>query len=508
MPGFILAAVGGVWIWSDATEYVFRGHLKVVSAVLGGLLIGGWYVFFTGLPWKRRIGLFVGGVLALAVVGIAGKQLLRLEGSIDGGSLPRLVLKGAAAPGEEIGELEISREVEVDAGEESWPEYLGSLRDGVSEGGWEAGLPELVWKREIGLGWSGFVVERGLAVTQEQRGDEELVTAYSMATGEPVWAHADVARFSEHFGGDGPRATPTLAGGRAYAQGATGLINCLDLGTGERIWMADLFEHCEGKNQEWGKSNSPLVFGDSVIVTGASGGPSLLCFGASDGQLKWTAGKEIKSGDTVVSEGVSPSYSSPMLVTLSGVEQIVVVNEQSVSGHGMDDGAMLWSFDWPKKFPKVAQPQRVGDDGLLLTASYGADSFLIRIALDGGSWSVQEEWQSNRMKTKFSSAVVYEGFAYGLDEGRFSCIDLADGKRQWRDGKYGYGQNLLVGGNVLVQAEKGQVVLVEARPDELVETWTLEALEGITWNVPCVAGDYLLVRNGAEAACFRKAGSR
>ena len=109
------------------------------------------------------------------------------------------------------------------------------------------------------------------------------------------------------------------------------------------------------------------------------------------------------------------------------------------------------------------------------------------------------------MKTKFSSALVFEGHAYGLDEARFACMDLSDGKRLWRDGKYGYGQNLLLGSHILVQAEKGGLVLVQPNPEGLVETWTLDVLEGMTWNVPAVAGDYLLVRNGSQAACLRKA---
>ncbi|MDG2125484.1 MAG: PQQ-binding-like beta-propeller repeat protein [Verrucomicrobiales bacterium] len=418
MAALIVAAVGGVWVWCEFTEFVFRGYLELASSVVGGLLLGLWYVFFTGLPWRRRIGLFFGGVLVLGVLVACGVTFLRVEGSVDGGSLPRLVWKDAPKPGEGIDALEVGGEVEVTSGSESWPGYLGPSRDGIAEGGWELGAPELHWRREIGLGWSGFVVKNGLAITQEQRGEEELVSAYALETGEPVWVHGDEARFSEHFGGDGPRATPTISGGRVYAQGATGILNCLELGSGEIVWSTDIFEYCEGGNQEWGKSNSPLVVGESVIVTGGTNGPGLLCFSATDGALKWTAG-----------DGVSPSYSSPMLAELGGVEQIVVVNEQLVTGHATGDGSKLWEYSWPKKFPKVAQPQRLGEGRLLLTTGYGADSFLIQITRAGDEWVVDEEWRSNRMKTKFSSAIVHGGFAYGLDEGRFSCIDLANGKR-------------------------------------------------------------------------------
>ena len=91
----VVASVGGVWAWCELTEYVFRGHLKIASAALGGILLGLWYVFFTGLPWKKRIFLFVGGVVFLAGCGFLGVKLFRIEGSVDGGSLPQIALKSS-----------------------------------------------------------------------------------------------------------------------------------------------------------------------------------------------------------------------------------------------------------------------------------------------------------------------------------------------------------------------------------------------------------------------------
>ena len=107
------------------------------------------------------------------------------------------------------------------------------------------------------------------------------------------------------------------------------------------------------------------------------------------------------------------------------------------------------------------------------------------------------------MKTKFSNVCVLEGFAYGLDEGRLACVDVATGKRKWRGTNYGYGQNLLVGKHLLVQSERGYVALVEANPEEFVELGRVEVMSDKTWNNPTLAGEYLLVRNDREAVCFR-----
>ena len=157
--------------------------------------------------------------------------------------------------------------------------------------------------------------------------------------------------------------------------------------------------------------------------------------------------------------------------------------------------------------PKPAQPQIVGGDHVLVTASYGLGCHLLQITAAGGdgACTVEKIWESNRLKTKFSSACIYDGYAYGLDEGRFACMDLEDGTRKWKDGRYGFGQNLLIGDTLLVQCERGQVVLVRASPEMHEELASFDALTSRTktWNTPTLAGSYLLVRNDVEAACFQ-----
>jgi outer membrane protein assembly factor BamB len=116
---------------------------------------------------------------------------------------------------------------------------------------------------------------------------------------------------------------------------------------------------------------------------------------------------------------------------------------------------------------------------------------------------VRPVWQDSKLlKTKFTNVVLHDGHAFGLSDGILECVRLADGKRVWKRGRYGQGQMLRVGGVLLVQAESGAVVLVEATPDEPRELARLEAIAGQTWNNPCLAGARLLVRNAEEAACY------
>jgi outer membrane protein assembly factor BamB len=161
--------------------------------------------------------------------------LLRVDGSVDGRGLPKLAWKWSARPIARFDEARespsLAQSRTVLEGMRDVPQFFGPDRNGTLEGtalapDWKAAPPELLWRKPIGLGWSAFAVVNGRAFTQEQREQEELVTCYDVATGALVWKHASATRFSQWQGGDGPRATPTVADGRVYAYGATGILKC------------------------------------------------------------------------------------------------------------------------------------------------------------------------------------------------------------------------------------------------------------------------------------------
>ena len=140
---------------------------------------------------------------------------------------------------------------------------------------------------------------------------------------------------------------------------------------------------------------------------------------------------------------------------------------------------------------------------VLISAGYGVGSALLEVsAQPDGGMTVGQVWKSRSIHNKFSSLVVREGFAYGLEEETLACLDLESGKRVWKDGKYGFGQILRVGSMLLVQSESGDVVLGSAAPESWKELARLPALTSKTWNPPALAGNVLLVRNDQEAAAY------
>lgn len=379
----------------------------------------------------------------------------------------------------------------------NWSGFRGPKRDGVIRGvriqtDWSQSKPVELWRKPIGPGWSSFAVRGKFIYTQEQRGDDEIVACYNLATGEPVWRHRDTARFYESNAGAGPRATPTLSNGHVYTFGATGILNALNARDGSVIWSRNAASDTKTKVPMWGFASSPLIVGDAVIV--ATSGV-LAAYDIATGHPRWQ-GPADKGG-----------YSSPQLATIDGVAQILLLNGEGVTSVSPSDGKLLWKHEWAGD--GIVQPAVIAGSDVLLGSGSGMSSAngLRRVAVthsDAG-WSVEERWTSNGLKPYYNDFVVHKGNAYGFDGSILACVGLEDGKRKWKGGRYGHGQIVLLPDQdlLLVLSEEGDLALVKATADQFTEVARFKAIEGKTWNHPVLVGDQLLVRNGEEMAAFR-----
>jgi outer membrane protein assembly factor BamB len=377
-----------------------------------------------------------------------------------------------------------------------WTNYRGPKRDGNYEElaistKWPDGGLTPIWKQPVGVGYASFSVADGRAYTIEQRRHQEVVAAYDPATGRELWTQSWNAEYSDETG-DGPRATPTWDDGRLYALGATGELRCLDASTGKVIWGKNILSENRAENLPWAMAASPLVVDDKVVVLpGGSSDSSVVAYNKLTGAPAWKSLKDRQA------------YVSPMLVTLAGERQILVISANRAVGLAPANGSLLWSYPWDTDMGiNAAQPLIVDGNRFFLSAGYGKGAALVEVSRNGKDFNARAVWENINMKNKFNSSVLHQGYVYGLDEGILTCVDVNTGERKWKGGRYGYGQVLLASGHLIILTDTGELVLVRATPDQHSEIARFKALEGKTWNYPAIAGGRLLVRNANEMAAY------
>jgi outer membrane protein assembly factor BamB len=529
LAGTVVAFVA-IWAPADSPVSMAKPTATVMTLNLTVLLLLLWWVLLSRARWFMRL-----GVLAVVIaLGWTARSLVEVRG-LSGDLVPQLAWRGASTPaplpplatpeapgspaptaapdaiGEEPAGIEATTDLpppdpaiaptdlpEPGPDPHDFPQFLGPNRNAVLRGvhlarAWDARPPVEIWRQPIGTGWSGFAVAGELAVTQEQRDGRAMVVAYDLESGAVRWSQQAGAGFESTMTGDGPRATPTIDGGRVYALGVDGVLRALDLATGRLLFERNVLEENTARAPTHGIASSPLVIDGLVIVlAGGGNGRSLVAYDAETGVSRWAGGDD------------EAAYSSPLVATLGGVRQIVVLNLRHLTGHDPGTGEVLWKDRWPDRPEKVSQPVVLGDDRIFASMGYGVGGRLVRVARrpDGG-FDADLQWETRRLKAKFTQVVEHEGFLYGLDEGVLVCLDPADGERRWKRGRYGHGQVLLVDDLLLLQAEDGNVVLIDPNPESLVELTRFKAVEGKTWATPALAGDLLIVRSEVEAACYR-----
>lgn len=379
------------------------------------------------------------------------------------------------------------------------PEFRGRNRDGVIRGesirsDWpEEGLPE-VWRQRIGPGWSSFAVVDDWIFTQEQRGDDEVVSAYGSTNGEARWVQKTKSRFTESISGVGPRATPTFANGKLYTTGASGDVQCLEATTGEVLWRRDLSKDTGAYLPMWGFSSSPLVVEDRVIIFAGGGtNKAIIAYDATNGEVLWQTGNGYLS------------YSSPQLETLHDIPQVLMMTEEGLASFDPESGKQLWNHKWKLGggSARIIQP-KVLDNDIIIGTGYGLGTRRISVEYMNNKWSTLERWTSLALKPYFNDFVIFGEHIYGFDKNIFTCVELETGHRVWKRGRYGHGQVILIedSGHMLVLSEKGDLILLRANHENLEELHRFKAVNGKTWNHPVIANGKLFVRNGVEAACF------
>jgi len=498
--GFIVAVAVIVLLSHRSMRGLITAYLTVPLGMVGF----GLGAFFNRRkqPKQRVSGVLLWSVLAMSVTllqrsqGVTGDYAFELQSrwSPDPGAGTWTTNPAAASK-----TADASAAIEAALATAEWPGFRGADRMGHTKApklatDWKANPPKLLWKKPVGTAWSSFAVAGPFAFTQEQRGENEAVVCYDLATGNQVWAQQREARFDEPMGGPGLRSTPTLANGAVFTVSALGMVQRLKAGTGDVVWQQD-FKNLSGREAPpmWGYASSPLVVGSLVIVyAGGTGDKGVMAFDAATGKPGWS----VACGPE--------SYSSPQLSKILGEDTVLMLTNDGVLLLDPATGKVRLNYAWNFKGYRALQPTVIGDDVVLLPTPMTEGTRAIHISKKDGQLAAEELWTSKHMKPDFTELIAHNGYLYGIDGSMFSCVDLKTGVRTWKEGRYGKGQTLLLDSSdqLLISAEDGRVVLLQADPTAHKEITSFQALKGKTWNHPVVVGNKLLVRNGVEAACY------
>ncbi len=387
--------------------------------------------------------------------------------------------------------IKISESIEYSA---SWPGFRGPNRDGIVHGvkietDWNTSPPQEIWRQKIGPGCGSFSVKGSMVFTQEQRGEDEVVSCYDLNTGKSVWKHYYNTRFWDSHAGAGPRSTPTLNDSLVYTLGATGILNVLNEDDGSVVWSRNAATDIEAVLPGWGYASSPLVVDDVVIVAIAG---TLCAYDIASGESRWVGPK---GGE---------NYSSPHLVTINGTKQVLINNQNGTSSFVPADGKLLWERPW--EIGCIVQPAIISNGDMLISEGYKKGIHRINVSDNSGEWKIEERWMTSKIRPDFNDFVIHKDHIYGYEGLSLTCLDLKDGTRKWKAGRYG-GQIILIAAQdiLLVLSEKGEIALVSAVPDQFSELGRIKAIEGKTWNHPVLVNDIVVVRNTKEMVAYRLA---
>ncbi len=326
--------------------------------------------------------------------------------------------------------------------------------------------------------------------------NDEWVECLESTSGKTLWTLKNPTRYQDDFGFDeGPRATPACAAGHVFTMGAEGFFQCIDFNTGKRIWSVDCKKELAARKGFFGMVCSPLVESDLVIANiGGENGAGTVAFDAASGKLRWKATDD------------EASYSSPIAATLDSQRYLLVFSRSGLLGLDPAAGSVKFDFPWRARNSASvnAATPLVIENKIFISASYQTGAALLEVT----KGKPRKLWSADDvLSNHYSTSVYHDGFLYGFDgrqeQGQsLVCVDLASGKNQWRQERFGAGTLILAGDRLLILGESGELMIAPASPKEFQPSLRVQILGRGVRSYPALADGFLYARDKQTLTCF------
>ena len=374
---------------------------------------------------------------------------------------------------------------------DDWPCFRGPAHDGISkERSWTAIWPKegpkQVWKTNVGFGFSSMSVAKGRVFTMGNTNDEDTVFALDANTGATIWKHTYPCVTDPRFYEGGTLSTPAVDGERVFTISKRGDVFCFEAATGKIVWQKNIIKElglalpANDKDNWWGFAGSPLVRGDLVLLNAASDGVAL---NKSTGKIAWSNGQ----GFSGYSTPISFRQNGKNLIALAGADSIVAVGEK--------DGKVLWRYSWKTAY-NVNAPDPIINGDKIFISSYRHGCALLQMKGD----NVEKVYENKNINNHLNPSVLINGFIYGIDgdaghPGGMTCIELATGTLKWSEKTVGTGALIAAGNKLIIQSEKGELIIADASPDAFKPISRAQVLGGRCWTAPALANGRIYCRN-------------
>jgi outer membrane protein assembly factor BamB len=381
----------------------------------------------------------------------------------------------------------------VQSGGPAWPRFHGLDGCNVStEKGllrqWPEGGPALLWTAKgIGQGYAGVTVAGSRLFTAGNRGSHTVLSALD-TNGTVVWQATNGPAWTKEY--PGTRGTPTVDGDRVYHESPSGRVACWNVADGSEEWSVNILDQFEGKNIQWGLSESLLVDGDRVICCPGALQASVAALDKRSGATVWAAPD---SGDRA-------GYAAPVLVTWEGRRMVLAMTSAALIAVDANSGELLFRHEHATEYDVNATMPVYRDGKILISSGYGSGAELLALRADGAAVSVEPVWKSDDLDNHHGGIALLGDHVYGCSHhGKWVCLEWAKGRSTYAERGVGKGSLTIADGMLYMLSEKGQVGLAVAEPAglRLVGKFSLPtAGEDFVWAHPVVCGGRLYVRHG------------